>query len=108
MVWLEEWMFDFIINGGNEAIPYRTMEELLSLEIVPWAEKHGLGIGGGFRPKSEAFVDNLDLEREWRFKFGLCIQQEGHLIPITLAQELFDLIIGWCQTRCYGLTGCFR
>jgi hypothetical protein len=51
---LEEWHFDFGLcaQDGN-SIAHSECDELLDL-IIDWAEQHGYGIGGGFRPFGES------------------------------------------------------
>lgn len=51
---LEEWNFSFGLCAQNAGeIPLSKCDELLDL-IIAWAEKHGYGVGGGFRPFTEA------------------------------------------------------
>ena len=51
MVSLEEWCFDFYVTW-LEPIPWRLMDDLLSIEAIGWAEAHQFGIGGSYRPAS--------------------------------------------------------
>ena len=47
---LEEWDFHFGLCAQEAGvIPESKCDELLDM-IIDWAEKHGYGVGGGFRP----------------------------------------------------------
>ena len=45
---LDEWHFDFGLQQGDNLIPESKCMNCLTL-IIEWAERNGLGIGGGFR-----------------------------------------------------------
>lgn len=50
---LKEWHFDFgLCSLGENLISQSDCDQLLDL-IIDWAEAHGYGIGGGFRPFEE-------------------------------------------------------
>lgn len=100
----EEWKFEFSVSAP-EPISYQMMDDLMWLEAVAWAENRQLGIGGGFRPASNRPVDS---DRVWHFGFGLCIQQEGQLIPRSSAHALFELLVAWCKDHNLSLSGGFR
>ena len=51
---LEEWHFDFGLCGQDtKLVSQSDCEQLLDI-IIDWAEEHGYGIGGGFRPFTES------------------------------------------------------
>jgi hypothetical protein len=99
-----EWLYHFAVTA-TEPIGYPIIEDLMLGAIVPWAEARGLGIGGGFRASSgyEAPSDRL-----WQFRFGLCVQRSGALIPEEQAGELYELICGWCRARGLRVSGRYR
>lgn len=104
---LEEWLFGFSVSAA-EPIPYQAMEDMLILEAIPWAEQRRLEIGGGFRHGSGRLGGGKDRDRLWRFWFGLCIRDDDQLIPRPQAQELFDMIVAWCQVHGFSVNGSFR
>lgn len=101
---LEEWNFEFSVSAV-EPIPYEMMDHMLWHEAIPWAEKRELGIGGGFR---NATRQGTNPDRLWHFGFGLCIQKDDLLIPRSQAQELFDMLVDWCQAQGFRVNGGFR
>src|SRR5215213_9042524 len=93
---LREWMFRFTVtdsgvSGSEEAC------DLFHPTASDWADRRGLGVGGG--------VQRVD--ERWEFDFGLFSFSENCLITELQAQELMDLIRAWCLARGYRIQGGF-
>lgn len=101
---LDEWCFEFDVMA-SAPIPRSVIDDLLCEEVIKWAESRCLGIGGGYQPAS-AEVDGRALA--WRFRFGLCVQGDGLLIPESQANELRERLRGWCESREMSFAGGFR
>ena len=100
---LAEWRFEFTVTAAAP-IPYLMMDDLMWLEAVGWAERRGLGIGGSFGPGANRPVP---ADPCWRFRFGLCVQPPGRLIPESQATELWELLRDWCRVRDLNFVGQF-
>jgi hypothetical protein len=51
---LVEWHFNFGLSTPDSSlIPESKCDELLDL-IIDWAEQHGYGVGGGYRPFTDS------------------------------------------------------
>ena len=45
---------------------------------------------------------------EWEFRFGLCGNEMGQMIPRSKCDELLDVIIEWAEANDLGIGGGFR
>jgi hypothetical protein len=99
----DEWCFEFQVSADR---PIRRAEadELLD-EAIRWAEAHRLGVGGGYQPSSP---EVNEAARAWAFRFGLCVTEDGQLIPRRLAHDLWDSLRAGCGRQSFGCEGGFR
>ena len=100
---LEEWCFEFEVIA-NEPIDSHVADDVME-EAIWWAEAHGLGIGGGYKPVAE---EANRTAISWAFQFGLCVQRDRTLIAYNTAASLWELIQAVCQRHGCQCVGGFR
>jgi hypothetical protein len=83
---LLELSFEFVVFSDCSELNHRQLADSLHMAAVEWAEKHSLGVGGGFRMgvmKSGSFSCH---------QFGLSVIQDGQSVTFQDAQILFEFL----------------
>jgi hypothetical protein len=50
-------------------------------------------------------MDSDEVRTEWEFRFELCGNTTGQLIPRSKCDELLDLIVAWAESNNLGIGG---
>ena len=104
MVSRADWCFELDV-GASTPIGRREVDDLLFQGALRWAEARRLGIVGGYWPTSP---EEDGAAASWRFRFGLCIREDGQSIPESQAGELLDLLRSSSEGREIAFRGGFR
>lgn len=99
---LGEWCFEFRVSA---VLPIRreVIDGLMD-ELIRWAEARRLGIGG-YRA---ATAEVAGAAGAWAFYFGLCVPEDGQVIPRPEAGGLWAAVEAWCARDGFTCRGGFR